>query len=201
MSLQMHAAAAEQPACGGSWCQIRPHASALRAGHCHGSAGMLRCSSDGRHARNLQCDNLHLITSSDSRRLGGIFDSLSAMQFCPVRCGLQSCGSSAFVMTNAVQCSTQLVAVGQEGLCCIAGDGVTADPFVSTALAEAVREGALLWTLPWVTSYAAISAARGTCSLPLPVQAQLAQIRCALHKSTALVPQILPRALSLVELC
>ena len=61
-----------------------------------------------------------------------------------------------------------------------AGDESTAISFVDTALADAMREGALLWTLPWVTAHAAISASRGACSLSPSLRAQLAQIRCAL---------------------
>ncbi len=61
----------------------------------------------------------------------------------------------------------------------LAGDKGFMDPFVDTALIDALEKGALLWTLPWVTSYATISSGRGTCSLCLSVRAHLAQIRYA----------------------
>lgn len=58
------------------------------------------------------------------------------------------------------------------------------DPFLDTALIDALEKGALLWTLPWVTSYAAISSGRGAFSLIPSMRARLAYIRCVLHMSS-----------------
>ena len=58
-----------------------------------------------------------------------------------------------------------------------------ADAPMCTALEAAVREGALLWMLPSVTAYAAMTSGCGAACLPEPMLSQLAQIRYALHAS------------------
>lgn len=58
-----------------------------------------------------------------------------------------------------------------------------ADTPMCSALEAAVREGALLWMLPSVTAYAAMSSGCGAACLSGPMLSQLAQIRYALHAS------------------
>ena len=72
------------------------------------------------------------------------------------------------------------------GTCVVlAGDEAALDPFMDTALMDAFVKSALLWTLPWVTSYAAISSGRGACSLSPSVRARLGLIRFVLYRSSA----------------
>ena len=55
-----------------------------------------------------------------------------------------------------------------------------ADAPMCTALEAAVREGALLWVLPSVTAYAAMSSGCRAACLSEPMLSQLAQIRYAM---------------------
>lgn len=86
---------------------------------------------------------------------------------------------------SAELCSQSHDTAGQLQGLHAAGDKAAADLLVNTALTDAMRGGALLWTLPWVTSYAVISSAQGLCRLTVPLRAQLAHIRSALPRRAA----------------
>ena len=58
-----------------------------------------------------------------------------------------------------------------------------ADAPMCAALEAAVREGALLWMLPSVTAYAAMSSGCGAACFSGPMLSQLAQIRYAMYVS------------------
>ena len=58
-----------------------------------------------------------------------------------------------------------------------------ADAPMCLALEAAVREGALLWMLPSVTAYAAMSSGCSAACVSGPMLSQLAQIRYAMYAS------------------